>query len=162
MQIIDFTTTHAAQAAKIAIHNYMEERGHVPALPPIDVVPDLTAFAENSLGVAAFDNGELVGFLCAVGPFKNAFRSTDAVGVFSPMGANGAVGSKRAEVYARMYQAAGEKWAKTGASSHAVCLYAHDKEAQEQFYRYGFGLRCIDAIRSMDVSGGDKMHKSGR
>jgi GNAT superfamily N-acetyltransferase len=39
---------------------------------------------------------------------------------------------------------------KTGAASHAVCLYAHDKEAQEQFFRYGFGLRCVDAIRRMD------------
>jgi Acetyltransferase (GNAT) family. len=150
MQIIDFTTTHAAQAAKIAIHNYMEERDHVPALPPIDVVPDLTAFAENSLGVAAFDSGEMVGFLCAVGPFQNAFRSTDAVGVFSPMGANGAVGSKRAEVYARMYQAVGEKWAKAGASSHAVCIYAHDRETQEQFFRYGFGMRTVDAIRMIE------------
>jgi GNAT superfamily N-acetyltransferase len=49
-----------------------------------------------------------------------------------------------------MYQAAGEKWVRAGAVSHAVCLYAHDKEAQEQFFRYGFGLRCVDAIRDMD------------
>jgi GNAT superfamily N-acetyltransferase len=66
------------------------------------------------------------------------------------MGANGAVGNNRAYVYARLYQAAGEKWARAGAASHAVCLYAHDKETQEQFFRYGFGLRCIDAIRGMD------------
>lgn len=39
---------------------------------------------------------------------------------------------------------------KAGASSHAVCLYAHDKETQEQFFRYGFGMRCVDAIREMN------------
>ena len=150
MQIYDFTSAHIEQAAQIAKQNYDKERGHVPALPPIDAVPDLIPFAENGLGVAAFDDSEMVGFLCAVGPFQNAFSSTDAVGVFSPMGANGAVGSNRTEVYVRMYQAAGEKWARAGASSHAVCLYAHDKEAQEQFFRYGFGLRCVDAIRGMD------------
>jgi GNAT superfamily N-acetyltransferase len=49
-----------------------------------------------------------------------------------------------------MYQAAGEKWMKAGASSHAVCLYAHDKEVQEQFFRYGFGLRSIDAVRTIE------------
>jgi GNAT superfamily N-acetyltransferase len=92
----------------------------------------------------------MLGFLCSVSPFKNAFRSTDAVGVFSLMGANGAIGKDRASIYARMYQAAGEKWVGAGASSHAICLYAHDKEVQEQFFRYGFGLRCIDAIRDMN------------
>lgn len=28
--------------------------------------------------------------------------------------------------------------------------FADDKAAQEQFFRYGFGLRCVDAIRGMD------------
>ena len=108
------------------------------------------SFANNGLGVSAFDGETILGYLCNVSPFQNAFGSTDATGVFSPMGANGAVGKNRAEVYARLYQAAGEKWAWAGAASHAVCLYAHDKESQEQFFRYGFGLRCVDAIRDMD------------
>ena len=150
MQITDFTAAHIEQAARIALQNYEAERGCVPALPPVDAVPDLTPFAEHSLGVAAFDNGGMVGFLCGVSPFENAFGSTGVTGVFSPMGANGAVGENRAEVYARMYQAAGEKWVRAGAVSHAICLYAHDTEAQQQFFRYGFGMRCIDAIREMD------------
>jgi GNAT superfamily N-acetyltransferase len=66
------------------------------------------------------------------------------------MGANGAIGPNRANIYARMYQAAGEKWAKAGVSSHAVCLYAHDNKVQEQFFRYGFGMRTVDAIRGME------------
>ena len=150
MKVVDFTTAHIERAVKIATQNYEEERRHVPVLPPIDAVPDLTPFAENGLGVAAFEGGEMVGFLCCVPPFKNAFRSTDAVGVFSPMGANGAVGERRAEVYARMYQEAGMKWVRCGASSHAVCLYAHDKETQKLFFQYSFGLRCINAVRGME------------
>ena len=150
MQIVDFNIAHIEQAAQIAKQNYEDERRFVPALPLIDSVPDLTPYAKNNLGVAAFEGDTMVSFLCSVTPFKNAFRSTNATGVFSPMGANGAIGESRAKVYARMYQAAGEKWARAGASSHAVCLYAHDKEVQEQFFRYGFGLRCIDAIRAMD------------
>ena len=150
MRIVDFTAAHLEQAAQIAKQNYEEERGFVPALPPIDTVPDLTSYAENSLGVAALEGDRIVGFLCAVGPFPNAFRSTDAIMIFSPMGANAAIGENRAKIFALMYQAAGEKWVRARAASHGISLYAHDKEAQEQFFRYGFGLRCVDAIRGME------------
>jgi GNAT superfamily N-acetyltransferase len=149
--LTDFTADHIEAAARIARQNYEEERRFVPALPPVDAVPDLRPFAENGLGAAAFEGDHMVGFLCCVSPFKNAFRSTYATGVFSPMGTNGVIGENRAKVYARLYQAAGEKWARAGASSHAVCLYAHDIEAQQQFFRYGFGMRTVDAIRRMDA-----------
>jgi GNAT superfamily N-acetyltransferase len=150
MKITDFTAAHIEQAMHIAKLNYEKEREFVPSLPPIDTVPDLARYAENGLGVAAFEGDAMIGYLCCLHPFKNAFRSTYATGVFSPMEANGAIGENRAEAYARLYQAAAEKWVRAGASSHAVCLYAHDREVQEQFYRYGFGIRCIDAIRGMD------------
>jgi GNAT superfamily N-acetyltransferase len=138
------------QARYIARVNYEAERACNPALPVISDWPDMRAFAGNRLGVSAFDGGEMLGFLCSVPPFKNAFHSTDATGVFSPMHANGAVARARALIYARLYEAAGEKWAKAGAASHAVCLYAHDEEGQRQFFEYGFGIRCMDAIRDAD------------
>ena len=150
MRIVDFTTTHIEPATQIARQNYEAERGYVPMLPPVDTVPNLTPYVENGLGVAALEGDTVVGFLCASDPFENAFRSTGVIGVFSPMGANAAAGKNRAWIYARMYQVAGEKWLRAGTASHAVCLYAHDMEAQQQFFRYGFGMRCIDAIREMD------------
>ena len=151
MKIADFTTKHIEQAAQIALQNYESERKFVPNLPDISTVPDLREFVENGLGTAAFDGNRMLGFLCCYPPFKNAFNgSTNSVGIFSPMGASGAVSENRAKVYARLYQAAAEKWVRAGAEIHAICLYAHDKEVQEQFFRYGFGLRCIDAIRGMD------------
>jgi GNAT superfamily N-acetyltransferase len=150
MKIIDFTTAHIEQAAQIALKNYKAECGFVPALPPVDAVPDLTTFANNNLGVAAFDGDTMLGFLCGHGVWNNAWGISGLRNVFSPMHGNGAVIENRAKIYARLYQAAGEKWARAGAASHAVCLYAQDKQAQEQFYRYGFGMRCIDAIRGME------------
>lgn len=114
-------------------------------------IPDLNGFAENGLGVVAFENEKMIGFLCCNDPFDNAFRATDVRGIFSPIGASAAVSKKRSKIYAAMYQAAGAKWVKTGAVSHAICLYAHDNELQQQFYYYGFGLRCIDAIRPMEL-----------
>jgi len=150
MKIVDFTSAHIEQAEQIAKQNYEEERRFVSALPPVDAIPDLAQYVENGLGVAAFEDDTMLGYLCAVGPFNNAFGSTEATGVFSPMGAHGATLDCRADIFARLYQAAGEKWVRAGASSHAICLYVHDREAQDQFFRYGFGIRCIDAIREMD------------
>lgn len=150
MKILDFTSAHIRQAEKIIQQNYNAERLNVPAMPPLKNLPALTDFAENGLGVAAFEGGIMTGFLCSTSPFPSAFGSTDATGVFSPMGANGVIGENPAGTYARMYQAAGEKWANAGASSHGICLYAHSREAQEQFFRYGFGMRTADAIRAVD------------
>lgn len=151
MKIIDFTKQHIAEAATLVLAAYEEERRCVESLPAIQTTMDLTEFAENGLGVAAFEENEMVGFLCCCSPFACAFGSTDVKGVFSPMGANAAVSKNCQKIYAAMYQAAAMKWVKAGAVSHAICLYAHDEDAQQQFYRYGFGLRCVDAIRPMDL-----------
>lgn len=146
MKIVDFSTTHMEQAVQIAKQNYFEEKRFVPELPDLDTISPLESYVEDDLGVAAFDNNTMIGYMFAIGPFNNAFRSTNAIGVFSPMGSHGAVLDNRAKIYARMYQEVAKKWIQVGASSHAVCLYSHDKVTQEQFFRYGFGLRCVDAI----------------
>jgi len=150
MQIVDFTTSHIEQAAGIALQNYETERGFISALPPIDAVPVLTPFVENGLGVAAFDGDKMLGFLCCWNPWDNAFGITGLRHVYSPMGANGTIPENRAKIYARLYQAAAAKWVGIGAASHGICLYAHDKEGQAQFFKYGFGMRTVDAIRGMD------------
>ncbi len=153
MDIVNFEKKHVEEAVKIARANYDDERRFVPSLPQACELPDLTSFAENGLGVAALEDGRLKGFLCCCDPFDQAFRATDARGVFPPMGANAAVSASRARTYAAMYQAAGAKWVRTGAVSHAICLYAHDEDIQRQFFLYGFGLRCLDAIRPMELIG---------
>lgn len=153
MDILDFRGQHIEEAAALALAAYDEERESVQRLPEVCSIPGLEDFSRNGLGVAAFEGGKMVGFLCCCEPFDKAFRATDARGVFSPMGAHGAVAEDRARVYAAMYQAAAAKWVRAGAVSHAICLYAHDEGLQQQFFRYGFGLRCLDAIRPMEPVG---------
>lgn len=150
MIIVDFTREHINMANALALACYKEEHCQVPALPCVDEFPDLTCFADNGLGVAAFEDDEMVGFLCSVMPFNNAFHSTDVTGVFSPMWANAATLKNRANIYAAMYQDAARKWVRAGAVSHGICLYAHDEIAQNQFFKYGFGMRCMDSIRPME------------
>lgn len=180
MIITDFTLEHIAPAGKLAFAAYEEERRAVSALPAADVIAGfnaaadvgfadtvaesfndraVTAFADisglsalagNGMGAAAFEAGELIGFLCGTAPFDQAFRSTDVKGVFSPMGCNAARPENRGAIYAAMYQYAARKWVRAGAVSHAVCLYEHDEAAKQQFFRYGFGQRCADSIRLLE------------
>lgn len=159
MRIIDFTAEQIPQAAALAAANYEEERLRVAALPPYaqslqasqPLEPLVGEFAENGLGVAAFEGERMVGFLGACAPFDNAFGTTGVRGVFSPIHAHGAVYQDREKIYQRLYQAAADKWVAAGAISHAAALYEHDRIGQRAFYRYGFGLRCVDAIRYLEA-----------
>ena len=151
MIIRDFEPKHTKEAAGIALEAYNDERAYTRALPEISSIPILEELSQNGLGVAAFEDEKMIGFLCGAGPFEDVFRSTDVQGVFSPMGANGAVAEDHGRIYAALYQAAAKKWVKAGAVSHAICLYGHDKEASQQLFRYGFGMRCMDAIRPMEM-----------
>ena len=151
MIIRDFEPKHTEEAAEIALGAYNNERACTQALPEISGIPILKQLSGNGFGVAAFEGGKMVGYLCSVEPFEHAFRSTDVRGVFSPMGANGAVMENHGRIYAALYQAAAKKWVKAGVVSHAICLYEHDEEAKQQLFRYGFGMRCVDAIRPMET-----------
>jgi GNAT superfamily N-acetyltransferase len=148
MIITDFTQNHIQEALMLAKSNYEEERSHVPILPAVDTLPALDHFADNGLGVAAFEGEHMVGFLCYCNPIEQAF-TTYSRGTFSPIHAHGAVSENRERIYKRIYQAAAEKLVASGVSSHAIGLYAHDAQAISAFYQYGFGLRCMDAIRPM-------------
>lgn len=151
MKIIDFTKELLPEARRLAMENYDEERKVVPILPEnASLPPFFDELAENGFGVAAVDGDTLLGFLGAHGPWEPVFWTQNTRGVFSPLHAHGAVKENRIKIYQRMYQAAAEKWVKAGAASHAVTLYAHNAAANEAFFAYGFGLRCIDLIRPVD------------
>jgi GNAT superfamily N-acetyltransferase len=153
IKIIDFNKTHIHEAKNIALMNYGEERFVVSELPLIDALPDLEHFASNDLGVSMFSDNKLIGFLCCYDPWDNAFDST-AKGTFSPIHAHGAVSENRGLIFKKLYQAAAEKWVKNQITYHAIGLYAHDNEAVNSLFTYGFGLRCIDAIKSLnDIKG---------
>lgn len=153
MLITDFLSEHIPAARALVLENYEEERAAVPALPEVCALPDFDDFVKNGLGAAAFEDGELVGFLCVYDPWCPAFWTPDTTGVFSPLHGHAAKKENRVRIYRRLYQAAAAKWAKAGAASHAIALCAHDADGERAFFTYGFGLRCIDAIRAVEPLG---------
>jgi GNAT superfamily N-acetyltransferase len=149
-RIARFTHEHVARAAQIAEANYALERKRNPALPVVDGLPDLTYFAQNGCGAAAFEGDQMVGFLCFYPPFADAFRTTNVKGSFSPIHAHGTLEKDSARIYSLLYQATAEELVKIGVLSHAISLYTHDDDAHQSFFYNGFGLRCIDAIRTLE------------
>ena len=146
MEIVKFSREHIKEAKQIARENYYEECEKVHILPQIEEMPDLKDFADNGLGVAAFEGKQMIGFLCCHSPWENAFDSL-AVGTFSPIHAHGAIKNDREKIYMKMYEKAAQVWVKHKIGYHGITLYAHDEAAIRAFFAYGFGLRCIDAMR---------------
>lgn len=89
MNIIDFQKQHIRQATELAFMNYWEEQNKVSSLPSVISIPDLTEFAENGLGVAAFEGDRMLGYLLLLRPWDNVFN-TGAKGAYSPIHAHGA------------------------------------------------------------------------
>lgn len=152
MEIIRFSSEHLQDATRLAMANYEEERAFVRELPEITDslrFPKLNCFAENGLGVAAYENGKMLGFLCCFEPWKGAFDMIDSLGTFCPVHAHAAVKDNRARIYQRMYEAAAKTWAERKILGHAIGMYAHDHEGIRAFFEYGFGQRCADQLRAI-------------
>ena len=78
MNIVNFTREHIANAKKLALSCYQEEQNRVPDLPGAKELTDLTYFADNGLGAAAYEGNTMTGFLCFTEPIHHAFVSKEA------------------------------------------------------------------------------------
>ena len=148
-----FSKEHIEEARKVALNNYEEERLAVPELPAVDSIPMVELFAENGLGIVAFENDKMVGFLGCFEPWSDAFDFLGDKGTFCPLMGHGAVKENRILIYQKMFEKAASEWGNKEISSFAIALYAHDSEAKQAFFEYGFGQRCADKIRRMESIG---------
>lgn len=146
LTITEFAPEHVAAAESLALEGYLRARDTAD-LPFVSATPGFLRLAGNGMGVAAFDGGEIAGFLCAYPVHQNAFGTTSVTGAYVPSYAHGAKGENRGRIYAEMYEAAAGLWVEAGAASHTITLYAHDRTVVNQFFRCGFGLRCVDAVK---------------
>lgn len=162
MIIKEFNRNYIEEAMTIALSEYEEERKQLSYLPALKEIPDLSHFADNGLGVAMFEGDRMLGFLGTYLPIDNAFGTTKVKGTFSPIHAHGVMSDQclqqfgsaswnnRTGIYSRLYQEAAERWVKAGILSHGIAMFERDREGINSFFCNGFGLRCVDAVRSLD------------
>lgn len=84
MKIIDFTEEYIAQARQLAAENYREEKVHVQALPEITDILLEQELTANGLGVAAVENGRLLGFWGCAGPWEREYGSLASGSIYAP------------------------------------------------------------------------------
>ncbi len=102
---------------------------------------------DNGLGVIALQKDKLIGFL--IGYEVDELFGKDK-GVYVPLYAHAALNNKN-RVYQKMYTRAAELWIKRSCVNHALTIFTCDKDVINTFYWLGFGLRCIDGIRKVDL-----------
>lgn len=150
--IVPLAAQHVADAARLFVARYREQRRVVPALParhedPAAIEGMLREWLADRQGVAALQGGRLCGYLIAME--IPGFLGTNR-GAYCPVWAHGAAGEDRAGTYHRMYGALAGRWVQDGCLTHAVTICADDDEAQKAWFLDGFGMQVVDALRSLD------------
>ena len=147
-----FKNHHVEDAAKLALCKYENEAKIVGALAHYSDSESLCQLifdmCGHDLGIAAFEKSSLVGFLTCHGPLNDYFGTSN--GAFSPIHAHATIENNSSKIYSHLYQEAAKIWVGEGLLSHVIALYAHDDKSIQSFYHNGFGLRCVDAIRTID------------
>ncbi len=149
MHIQRFKEEHLHQCLKMLEAQYCEEQNSVPALPPFDdyrqeLGTRLLNIAQQSLGWVLSDGASVIAMMAGY-PVPAFFGSQD--GVFVPAYAHLHNPTAGSDVLTELYSCCAEQWVKNHKTSHAVTMFAHDRMALESYFRLGFGIRCVDAIR---------------
>lgn len=149
MIIKDLTKEYLNDIQQLMYEKYNEEKEYVNELPDDIEFPNLDYFVNNELGVVAIDGNGVVGFIGVYKPWKGAFDTYDALGTFSPFFANATVKQNRKRIYQDMIEYGYDKWDKLNIVTMGICLSAHDIEAKNALFEYGFGMRNKDLIKVM-------------
>jgi ribosomal protein S18 acetylase RimI-like enzyme len=152
MRFEPLTNQHIPEAVALAQDAYARERAHVPALDVEDVTGVLTGaigtLVEHGHGVAAVEDGRLLGYMAFFGPYGNFWGT--GMGCFTPLHGHGAAGPNRTRLTSLLFQHAAEVVAAQGTDTFAITTYRHDHEAATALALNGFGIRNADAIREID------------
>jgi ribosomal protein S18 acetylase RimI-like enzyme len=156
MQIIPFNTNHIPAAAEIFSQQFKNQRQAVPSLPDrfeygAEVSKLLEGMLQKHSGVAAIEDGELVGYLLWF--YINNFRNARRKAAYCPVWAHAARPDSQSAIDRALYRAASTQWAEAGCEAHAITLLACDDAAIQTWFWSGFGLIVVDAIRPMNALG---------
>jgi len=147
IEIVPFETAHAPEAAQSFAASLRALRQQVPALSAKFADPAIvTERLSHARGFAAVERGRLVGHLTSNHPLAR-FRRTGRTGAYVAEWAHGVTHPNVAEVYNALHREASRQWVAEGCGVHAISILAHQPAALETWFRAGFGLALVDAVR---------------
>lgn len=140
---------HLDSAMALVLDAYNEERKTLDYLPEGQglnklLYNSLSRLFRKGIGMAAFNDGELVGFIAG---YETMELWGHCKGIYSPLYGHGAIKEDRVKIYQELYREAAEMWVKNHITSHALTVFAHDNDTIDAWFWLGFGNRCVDSIR---------------
>jgi GNAT superfamily N-acetyltransferase len=153
---IEFTSLaeeHIDDAIALVQADLEREAQHVPALAKVDVAPLLASQVADIVrdgigGVAATENGRLIGYLVFHKPFDHFFGNTP--GAWSPLHAHALSGDDRERLWSLLFQHAAEPLVAQGVVGLSITTWAHD-EGTRGLLLNSFGIRLADGIRDLST-----------
>jgi GNAT superfamily N-acetyltransferase len=151
LKIIPLKEEHLEDAAALVSSRYQILHEHEPILPHrYREAHNLLPLLQNIMraappGVAAIQDGQLVGFLIAW--MMPGFRGKRSV--YSPEWANAAQRENCRYLYEEMYRQIAADWVADKYIAHYISIFANDLEAIQTWHWLGFGMLGVDAIRGL-------------
>ncbi len=150
IEIVPFSSEHVGDAAALFSATVRSLREHLPALSATFADPTETERRLLGMqGFAAVEGGHLVGYLTSRFPIQR-FRRTDRVGAYVPEWGHGVLHTDIAAVYTALHRHASRTWADAGCEVHAITLLENGPAAIDAWFRAGFGMLLVDAVRPME------------
>jgi GNAT superfamily N-acetyltransferase len=152
MHYTNLKNDHVEEVANIIAANYKNARVSLPILSDkyenIEMhIKQLKRYVDNKNFVVAIEEGKVAGFINGFG--INEFKGT-AKGVLSIPSLHGiADGYDKNCLYSELYRRVSDLWVNSKCYTHAVMLYANDKNTIDSWVMNGFGMLVIDAVRPL-------------
>jgi len=154
MEIVPLSADLLEPAAAMFVANYGRARARQPLLPARhadqrEVLALLADLAGREEGVAVLSNGRLLGYGIGLAiPNWHGWRS-----VIMPEWAHATVRDDGPAIRRAIYERLSRHWAADGRTCHLVCMLS-DGAPLDEWQWVGFGLQCVDAVRSLDAVAG--------
>ncbi len=150
--IRELTIDHLESAVDLVLSAYDEERDWLPMLPnPSDlssiVKPKMHRMILQKRVFGALAQGKLVGLLGGY-PVEALFGAVP--GIYCPLYGHAVRKDQRGSIQSDLYLSAAHHWVQEGFLSHALTLYAQDQLSVQNWFWFGFGLRCVDSVRTVE------------
>jgi GNAT superfamily N-acetyltransferase len=156
MKVLDFTRETVDEAVELFVHSFNTQREKLSLIPDRKNLYDELSSAFSRVvtrpGVAAFDDGDLVGYMIDTGAVEDFMgkRTAFSLDLYSHC----SVESQKERIYQKMYQQLAEKWVKDGYHTHIFSLWAQDSALSFTFFRLGFGMTHFELLRDLSLPAG--------
>ncbi|MCF7924605.1 MAG: GNAT family N-acetyltransferase [Candidatus Izimaplasma sp.] len=159
MEIRNYNINDIEEIIKLNKINYNEEKNTIKYLKPISDFSDFIGkmfynrFGKNAFGKILLHNQEIIGYLIGI-RIDNFWG--ESIGFLSPIHGHFVYKEYREAGYQLLYKTLAEDLVKNKIFSHAITMYTYDDSLINTWFNLGFGLRCIDSIKKLEVKPIDK------